>query len=313
MMNVIIHSEMEIFTSDAKTISLFTSKFQVPRADSHKGQNGKLLIIGGSELFHAASLWAAETAAYYVDMVHFCSTESNNELYQSAKHKFQNGIVVRQKDLERYIIEDNTILIGPGMIRSEIKPDQYGDVPSFADILALTDESLFAAHLTHFILKNGKGKKIVIDAGALQMINPEWLKETEADVILTPHLHEFERVFGHNLHTMNLDEKKKIVTEKAKTFRVTILLKAIDDIISDGVETLVIHGGNAGLTKGGSGDTLAGFTSALFATNDSVVSAVLASYLLKKSADILFEEKGYWYNIYDLIAKIPSQLKIITL
>ncbi len=304
---------MEIYTSDVKTVSSFIPQFHIPRADSHKGQNGKLLIIGGSQLFHAASLWAAETAAYYVDMVHFCSTIQNNELYQSAKHKFSNGIVVLRADLEHYIQEDNTILIGPGMIRTEAKLSAYPEIHSFKEILNIEDEALFAALLTRYLLQHGANKKLVIDAGALQMTDPDWFLQTEADVIITPHLLEFERVFGIDLHQKSLGEKKQIVQEISQKYNITILLKAIDDVVSSKGQTVVIHGGNAGLTKGGSGDTLAGLTASLFATNTNIVSAVLASFLVKKSADILFEEKGYWYNIYNLIDKIPSQLKIITL
>ena len=40
-----------------------------PPAGSHKGQNGKLMIIGGSKLFHAASLWSLKVASRIVDMV----------------------------------------------------------------------------------------------------------------------------------------------------------------------------------------------------------------------------------------------------
>lgn len=42
-------------------------------AASHKGQNGRLLVIGGSHLFHAASLWALQVASRIVDSK-YCRT-----------------------------------------------------------------------------------------------------------------------------------------------------------------------------------------------------------------------------------------------
>ena len=42
-----------------------------PHSDSHKGENGKVMIIGGSKLFHAASLWPLEIASKIVDMVFY--------------------------------------------------------------------------------------------------------------------------------------------------------------------------------------------------------------------------------------------------
>ena len=44
-----------------------------PGKDSHKGQNGKLLVIGGSNLFHSASMWSLEVASRIVDMVFYSS------------------------------------------------------------------------------------------------------------------------------------------------------------------------------------------------------------------------------------------------
>jgi NAD(P)H-hydrate epimerase len=107
-------------TSDDSGIKPLSSKLFQFEDDSHKGQNGKLLIIGGSTLFHAASLWAAEVASRFVDMIHFASTAENNEIFLHLKTIFRNGIVIARKSIPDYMLEDDAILIGPGMIRSEI-------------------------------------------------------------------------------------------------------------------------------------------------------------------------------------------------
>ena len=119
----------------------------LPPPTSHKGQNGRLLVIGGSRLFHAASLWALTVASRIVDLVHYSSVPENNELVTRAKAEFRNGIVVRREDLDSYIEEDDAVLIGPGMLREE-------------ETKKITDT----------LLSKYPHKQWVIDAGALQML-----------------------------------------------------------------------------------------------------------------------------------------------
>ena len=110
-----------IKSTDTQKIKALFSKLYIPPLNSHKGQNGKLLVIGGSSLFHGASIWAAEIASYVVDMVHYSSTVENNQIMLSLKKKFQNGNIVPRNQLDSYVNEDDSILIGSGMIRKEFR------------------------------------------------------------------------------------------------------------------------------------------------------------------------------------------------
>ena len=47
------------------------TKLFLPKPDSHKGQNGKVLVIAGSKLFHAAALWSLQAVSHLSDMVYF--------------------------------------------------------------------------------------------------------------------------------------------------------------------------------------------------------------------------------------------------
>ena len=71
-------------------IEKYVAQIVLPKSDSHKGENGRVLVIGGSKLFHAASFWAAAMASKIVDMVHFSSpVMENNELRRvQAKSRF---------------------------------------------------------------------------------------------------------------------------------------------------------------------------------------------------------------------------------
>jgi len=304
-----------IKTTDIKAIKDIFNKFNLPKHNSYKGQNGKVLIIGGSLLFHAASLWSAEIASYFVDIVHYCSTKENQRIFLNLKTKFRNGIIIHKKNLIEYVIEDDAILVGPGMIRKDILKMESKilkmDVNNQKDLINIKDEGLYTYFLTKFLIYNFPQKKFVFDAGALQMMNKEWFLKLKTPAIITPHQKEFEKLFNERIFGLKFEKKVDLVKKYAQDYKIIILLKAIKDIISDGRDVYVIEGGNQGLTKGGSGDVLAGLVTSFYAKNYSLLSAVFASIILKKTADFLFLEKGYWYNIKDIIENIPKIFKKI--
>ncbi|MBP9701996.1 MAG: NAD(P)H-hydrate dehydratase [Candidatus Pacebacteria bacterium] len=296
---------MIIQTSDKTAIKPFVQNIYMPPPQSHKGHNGKVLIIGGSKLFHSASLWAAEIATHFTDIVHYASTKENNAIFHDLKTKFRNGMVVEQKDIPYYVEEDDAILLGPGMVRTEVKSEKFKE-KSFDSLLNLEDEAEYSREITHYLLSHYPQKRFVIDAGALQMMDIDWLKLPQETPIITPHQLEFERLFGVSLLDVSEEEKVQKVTEYARKYNCVILLKAVVDYISDGARVAVVKGGNQGLTKGGSGDILAGVTVSLRAKNDAFESAVIASYVEKMAADELSKTDGYWYNMEDLIHQIPK-------
>jgi len=280
---------MLIKTSDTRSVKSIFNQLKLPQPNSHKGQNGRVLIIGGSSLFHSASLWAAEVASHFCDMVHYSSTEENQEIFLSLKKKFHNGIIVPQEKLMDYVKEDDVILVGSGMMREGA-------------------EAKYTFDLTRSLIKNFPEKKFVFDAGALQVMEPDWLLKLKTSAIITPHQKEFEKLFNVSIHQISVEEKIKLVQAMAKKYKIIILLKAIIDIISDGNEVYLVEGGNAGLTKGGTGDILAGLTTTLSSNNSALTSAVTASLLLKKTGEKLFRSKGYWYNVDNIIEMIPEVL-----
>jgi len=71
---------------------------------------------------------------------------------------------------------------------------------------------------------------------------------------------------------------------------------------------VVIEGGNAGLTKGGTGDVLAGLTVGLAAKNQPFLAAAASSFILKKAAGELYKKVGFAYNADDLAEEVPRGL-----
>ena len=259
-----------------------------PSAGSHKGQNGKLLVIGGSKLFHAASLWALKISSRIVDMVFYSSVTENNEIVQKAKREFGAGIVVKRSQIDSHAEEADCILIGPGLPRFEGQEEGDDDTKT----------------LTESLLKKYPHKKWVIDGGSLQTIDPKFIPK---NAILTPHRKEFEKLFKVKSQKSKVDEE--YVQEMAKKYNCIILLKGKEDIVCSPTECVRIIGGNAGMTKGGTGDVLAGLVAALYCKNDAFLSACAGSYINKKAGEKLFEKVGYYFNSSDLADEIPKVMR----
>jgi hydroxyethylthiazole kinase-like uncharacterized protein yjeF len=251
-------------------LSQYIEQIHLPEQGSHKGQNGKVMVIGGSELFHAASQWSLLVVSRMVDMVFYSSVPQNNELIKEAKQNFPNGIVIPREDLESYIEEADVVLIGPGMVRSE-ETEQ----------------------LTNHLLKKYAHKKWVIDAGALQMGDPTLFPNK---AIITPHDKEF----------MWLEKKISI---KDLPLELVLLKKGEVDVVMNGQTHQEVEGGNIGMTKGGTGDVLAGLVAGLYAfTDNPFAAAVVASYINKKAGDELHKTVGIFFNSTDLANQIPQVL-----
>ncbi len=272
------------------TISDWNKKIQLPQPESHKGQNGKLLIVGGSELFHAASKWSLDVASKFVDMVFYASTPSNNALVKEAKTEFWNGIVIERDEIHHYGAEADCILVGPGMERS-------------AETVTTTKQ-LIAEFST---------KKWVIDAGALQMIAPSEIPTT---AIITPHPQELQRLLStispakltvappHSTDEF-LQIWQQIYSTSGLTPPAATIIKGHRDLVISGGKAYEISGGNPGMTKGGTGDVLAGLVAALYCTNTAEVSAVIGSYCNKLAGDTLHTSVGPFFNTSDLVNAIP--------
>ena len=96
-------------------------KLYAASAGSHKGQNGRLLVIGGSHLFHAASLWSLTVASRIVDLVHYCSVPENNAIVQKAKEelglKRRNPAVVLLQESPFYFSFVTQTTLGYGDVK----------------------------------------------------------------------------------------------------------------------------------------------------------------------------------------------------
>jgi NAD(P)H-hydrate epimerase len=89
---------------------------------------------------------------------------------------------------------------------------------------------------------------------------------------------------------------------------ITIVLKGPHDFVYQGDEIIEVSGGNPGMTKGGTGDVLAGLIAALYTTHDACTAAVVGSYTNKQAGEYLAQSVGPFFNASDLVEAVPKVL-----
>ena len=246
-------------------------KLTKPKAESHKGQNGRILIIAGSKKYHGSLLLAIEAASRIVDIVYVHTNKENFDLVKKLREQTAVFIYTSTKELTETIQVCDSVLIGPGLAESKSN-----------------------IRLIHNLLKKFPEKKFIIDATAMWHLNPESLN---SNCILTPHHREFTNVFG-------LEPTADNTMQMAKKYHCLIVLKGRIDYVSDGESLWENHTGNQGMTKGGTGDVLAGLITAFSAKNDSITASLAGIYLNGYLGDRMHKKQGTFYNAEDLVGEL---------
>ncbi|GFO97696.1 NAD (P)HX epimerase [groundwater metagenome] len=261
--------------------------FLMRPASSHKGDAGKVLVIGGGAYSGAPALAALAALRAGADIVTVAAPKSVSDIIAS----FSPNLIVRPLSGDRLVEKDIPLI-------SELIKKH--DVVVMGMGLGNEDATLEAVR--KIVPMCGKA---VIDADALI---PEVLHAGHREIIVTPHSGEMKRLSGVDVPE---DEKKKLtfVRDFAKGNNLTVLLKGRMDIISNGTEIRANRTGNAGMTVGGTGDVLAGLTGALFAKHDAFSAACASAFINGAAGDLAFAEFGYGLLATDVIDRIPEVMK----
>ena len=255
------------------TKSILKEVYKKRDPESHKGDFGRLLVVGGSEVYSGSPALLA-LAAYRsgVDLVRLAAPE-----------RAANIAATFSPDLITYPLK------GDHLEKNHIKTirelEKISDAAVIGNGAGRENETLET-------LKNIiKGMKIpiVVDADALHIIDKKVTRNKL--LILTPHLGEFEVMTGERPET--LSEKKESVRRYAENFGAVILLKGSVDVISDGEEIALNRTGNPYMTKGGTGDILAGICGSLLAQGvEPFRAACAAAWINGKAGDLVAKERG---------------------
>jgi len=286
------------------------------KASSHKGDNGRVLIVGGGPFFGAPTLTALASLHAGADWVTIAAPKSVSSIIASLSPNLivqpLSSEILVEKDVptvSNLIKKHDAVVIGMG--------------------LGAEEETKRAARM---VIEDDASKKVVVDADGfyglhlpIQTLRKSLIKNaTHASqedklVIITPHAGEFAKIEIERKEKEGsvkvppedmMEERINFVKDFSSVNKIVTLMKGPTDIISDGVRVKINKKGNAGMTVGGTGDVLAGITGAFFAIADEPFKAANAAAFVNGTAgDIAFEEKGYGLLATDLIENIPKVIK----
>ncbi len=259
-----------------------------------------ILIIGGSKDYHGAPAISGMAAfGAGVDLVYVATPQNASIPIKSASAdlivKSLEGDYLCSNHLDdilKLVDKVDAVLIGPGS--------------------SINDET---SKLFNILVTKIK-KPIVLDADGLKQVDISLIKNKE-NIILTPHLSEFNKFFNANLK-LDLDsyDFNKVNNNIAefqqitKYIKGTVVVKGKNDLILSSSKFRINRSGNAGMTVGGTGDALAGIITALLSQGiNTFDSACLGVFINGLAGDKAYENYGNGFSATNLVSFIGNVIK----
>jgi len=258
---------------------------------SRKGDNGIVLVAGGSRFYHGAPVLASMAALRSgADLVYTAVPRS----IITAVRSFSPAMIALP-------LPDDKLTVGSANRLAAMMPKR-ADAAAIGMGMSLEPEALVA-----LVKKMKETKtKILLDASALI---PQVLDEiSNTGTIVTPHAGEYKRLFGHDPRTAK-EEMVANVRKAAKERGIIIVLKGWLNVISDGDQTAAIKRSTPAMTVGGTGDVLSGLAAGLLARMKPFDAALAAVYLNGVAGSLAFKRAGLHIIATDLLDSLPAAMK----
>jgi len=261
-------------------------------SEAHKGDFGRLLVIGGSEVFSGApTLVALAALRTGVDLTYVAAPQKTAYTIASMS---PNLITVKLEGehlnsrnnavIKRYLEISTGVVIGPGLGLHKETIDAVNELIATIETMRIP---------------------LLLDADGLKAF-AEHKRKLSIPLVLTPHAGEYKILTGET-PSVSLKKRSEEVQATARKLGATILLKGNVDIISDGKRVKLNFTGNPGMTVGGTGDVLSGIVGAFLAQKaDPFEAAVAGAFINGAAGDFVESEKGYHMVPTDLIDWIPK-------
>lgn len=283
--------------SVSKKIPITTNlvkKIMVPRLESSKkGDNGTVLVVGGSRIYHGAPILASLAALRSgTDLVYTAVPRSNIVVTRSAS---PNIIALP--------LPDDKLTTGSANRLVAMLPKRADSAAVGMGMSISKPEALIA------LVKQLKsdGTRLLLDASALI---PEVLKEiSKTDTIITPHAGEYKRIFSGEDAGTTEEERISNVNRLAKQYGITIVLKGWIDVISDGQHVVINKVHNCAMTVGGTGDILSGLTAGFLTKLKPFDASILGVYFNGVAGNLVYSKMGLHMSASDLIEYLPDAIK----
>jgi len=266
-----------------------------PKKESHKGDNGKVLVIGGGPYIGAPAMTALAALRTGSDLAYVATPKRA----EKAISTFSPNLIVKDLNSEILTSEDipiikellscsNAVVIGPGLGTSK-------------------ETELAVIQIVKIFIE--QNKPLVIDADAIKPVGDQLEIIKNSNTVITPHSGEFKKLTGSDI-PQTIDDRIKITQTWAEKLGIAIFLKGYVDILSEGERTKINEIHNEAMTVGGTGDVLAGIIGALLSKGVKPFNAIrIAAFLNGEAGNEGFKKKSYGLLATDIIEEIPGILK----
>ena len=256
---------------------------------SHKGVYGHALLVAGSYGKMGASVIAAKA----------CLRSGAGLLTVQTPKK---GIDILQSSIPE------------AMVSADANEEIISELPALDKITAVgIGPGIGTNKETEAVIKKllNYTLPMVFDADALNILanNKTWLSFLQPNTILTPHVKEFDRLTQKHINDF---ERLDTARQFAVKHNCIIVLKgAYTQTITPDGNVFFNSTGNAGLAKGGSGDTLTGIILGLLARRYTPPQAALIGVYLHGSAADNCLKKTHIESLLatDVIEKLPKAFR----
>jgi len=257
--------------------------------DAHKGDAGRVLVIGGGPYTGAPAFTGMAAMRSGADLT-FVSTPESSALPVAI---YSPNIIVRPL---------------PGDILDESHVDDLVDFSKGVDVVAigpgLGNDSQTIEAVQQIIKKIDR--PLVVDADAIGACGAKRDILRGKLGVITPHAGEFKKLTGKTLPVDDIDRRADEVLRAASALRMTVLLKGPIDVVSDGAHVKLNRVHNDAMTVGGTGDVLTGAVAGFMAQKASPFTAArLGAFTVGLAGSLAFEERSYGLLATDVIEKIP--------
>lgn len=289
-----IPQEAQLFVGRGDLLPTLTSRGE----DFHKGQFGRMLVLGGSKNYTGAPSFSSLTGINYgLDLVITFTPQVVGDVIRS----YSPNMIVRSQpgdwlnkdgweEISWLVDWSNAILIGPGMGEEE------------------ETEELLVDLLKKF---REEKKRFVLDADALKLVKNHHDLLRGQQCILTPHEGELKIMTGVELPSYdNFNSRMQSILNISKDLDCVLLVKGPYDYISDGINLKINRTGCPEMAVGGTGDVLAGLCTAFLATdNEPFESACSAAFLNGYIGEYCKQKIGSRFTALDMIHNIGESIK----
>ena len=254
------------------------------RRTAHKGEHGRVLVVGGFAMAGAARLAGEAALRTGAGLVTIATNEEGTDPIVTARPELIAKAIDFGDELARLFANCNAIAVGPGLGNDR-------------------------AARRAFDAAVGAGRPLVVDADALSLLAAQPLKRD--DWILTPHPGEAARMLGAHTAAVQRD-RLGAVREIAKRYGGTCVLKGAHTLVQ-APDSLpwVCDRGNPGMATAGSGDVLTGIIAALLAAGSEPAIAAAAGVLLHAEAGDRASRRGMRGMIAgDLVAELQGVVNL---